>query len=127
MIDLEKLDRLRADAEFHAKTGRAWQASARDVIDLLDHIAQLEKDVDQQKGRADFWNARARVHRKARSKLFLQVRELEKDARRWNAATRNMELNDVCVVVYDNFGDGRTVTGEDADKAIDTAMEEKHG
>ena len=53
--------------------------------------------------------------------------QLEKDARRWNAATRNMALNDVCVVVYDNFGDGRTVTGEEADQVIDTAMEAKHG
>ena len=59
--------------------------------------------------------------------LLDHIAALEKDAGRWNAATRNMALNDVCVVVYDNFGDGRTVTGEDADKAIDTAMESKHG
>lgn len=121
MIDLEKL---------REKTQECYgvvMISESEFIALLDYAAQLEKDVDQQKGRADFWNARARVHRKARSKLFLQVRELEKDARRWNAATRNMALNDVCVVVYDNFGDGRTVTGEDADKAIDTAMESNHG
>lgn len=55
--------------------------------------------------------------------LIDRIAALEKDAARWNAATRNMELNDVCVVVYDNFGDGRTVTGEEADQAIDTAME----
>lgn len=55
--------------------------------------------------------------------LLDHIAALEKDAARWNAATRNMELNDVCVVVYDNFGDGRTVTGEEADQAIDTAME----
>lgn len=55
--------------------------------------------------------------------LLDHIAALEKDAARWNAATRNMELNDICVVVYDNFGDGRTVTGEEADQAIDTAME----
>lgn len=55
--------------------------------------------------------------------LLDHITALEKDAARWNAATRNMELNDICVVVYDNFGDSRTVTGEDADEAIDTAME----
>lgn len=55
--------------------------------------------------------------------LIDRIAALEKDAARWNAATRNMELNDVCVVVYDNFGDARTVTGEEADQAIDTAME----
>lgn len=49
MIDLEKLDELRSDAEFHAKTGRAWSASALDVIDLLDHIAALEKDAGRYK------------------------------------------------------------------------------
>ena len=59
--------------------------------------------------------------------LLDHIAQLEKDAARWNAATRNMELNDICVVVYDNFGDGRTVTGEEADQAIDTAMEAKHG
>ena len=59
--------------------------------------------------------------------LLDHIVQLEKDAARWNAATRNMELNDICVVVYDNFGDGRTVTGEEADQAIDTAMEAKHG
>lgn len=55
--------------------------------------------------------------------LVQYIAALEKDAARWNAATRNIELNDICVVVYDNFGDGRTVTGQEADQAIDTAME----
>ena len=59
--------------------------------------------------------------------LLDHIAQLEKDAARWNAATRNMELNDICVVVYDNFGDGRAVTGEEADQAIDTAMESNHG
>ena len=59
--------------------------------------------------------------------LLDHIAQLEKDAARWNAATRNMELHDICVVVYDNFGDSRIVTGEEADQAIDTAMEAKHG
>ena len=38
------------------------------------------------------------------------------------AATRNMEINDVAVVIYDQLGDDRTVTGDEADAAIDAAI-----
>lgn len=73
----------------------------------------------------DQWDAIEHIQELAQHVAILQsnITQLEKDAARWNAATRNMELNDICVVVYDNFGDGRTVTGQEADQAIDTAME----
>ena len=45
-----------------------------------------------------------------------------RDAERWRAATRNMEINDVAVVIYDQLGDDRTVTGDEADAAIDAAI-----
>ena len=121
MIDLEKL---------REKTQECYgvvMISESEFIALLDYAAQLEKDVDQQNGRADFWNARARVHRKARSKLFWQVRKLEKDAGRWRAVAHLVDLNDFAVVEYDNFGDSRVITGDEADSLIDTAMEAKHG
>lgn len=107
MIDLEKL---------REKTQECYgvvMISESEFIALLDYAAQLEKDVDQQKGRADFWNARARVHRKARSKLFLQVRELEKDAGRWRMLPAFLEDHQIDYV--------RLVCD------IDTAMESNHG
>lgn len=75
MIDLEKL---------REKTQECYgvvMISESEFIALLDYAAALEKDVSQHKDRAEFWRARARVHRKARSKLVWRVREMErKDA-----------------------------------------------
>ena len=102
--------------------------SAYDIDDAAEEveqrIAQLEKDVDQQKGRADFWNARARVHRKARSKLFLQVRELEKDAGRYRFLCEKYDVS----LLTTFFGNGCINKKiDDVNRAIDTAMEVKHG
>lgn len=51
-----------------------------------------------------------------------QAQDGQRDAERWKAATRNMEINDVAVVVYDRYGNDRTVIGDEADAAIDAAI-----
>lgn len=116
MIDLEKL---REQAPYVGLIDV-------ELIELLDHIAQLEKDVDQQKGRADFWNARARVHRKARSKLVLQVRELDKDAGRYQWLKNKGRYCDWRVEQEKN-GWMTTHSASTLDQAIDIAMESNHG
>lgn len=55
--------------------------------------------------------------------LQSRIADLEQDAARWKAATRDLDINDVAVVVYDKYGDERVVTGDDADSAIDAAMQ----
>ena len=59
--------------------------------------------------------------------LLDHIAQLEKDAGRWRAVAHTVDLNDFAVVEYDNFGDSRIITGDEADSLIDTAMEEKHG
>lgn len=55
--------------------------------------------------------------------LKARIAELEKDARRWRAATRDMEINDIAVYCIDKYGYDRIVVGDEADAAIDTAMQ----
>lgn len=55
--------------------------------------------------------------------LQSRIEELEKDARRWRAATRDMEINDIAVYCIDKYGYDRIVVGDEADAAIDTAMQ----
>lgn len=45
-----------------------------------------------------------------------------RDAERWREATRNTEITEIGVAVFDNDGDYRVVTGEAADSAIDAAI-----
>ena len=89
MIDLEKLREVMIDLR---DKDYNHGASPTEVLELIDHIAQLEKD-----------------------------------AGRWRAVAHTVDLNDFAVVEYDNFGDSRIITGDEADSLIDTAMEEKHG
>lgn len=142
MIDLEKLRKL---SVLYEVDNQPMKIDVDLFRELLDHIAQLEKYesrlITERDHRDDVidrmadavlgsdrheWTSAYDID-DAAEEVEQRIAQLEKDAARWNAATRNMELNDICVVVYDNFGDGRTVTGEEADQAIDTAMEAKHG
>ena len=59
--------------------------------------------------------------------LLDHIAQLEKDAGRWRAVAHTVDLNDFAVVEYDNFGDSRIITGDEADSLIDAAMEAKHG
>lgn len=72
MIDLEKLREL---AEDDVKRGRQWSTNSRDVLMLLDHIAALEKEVQEQ----------CRVNgmgSEREASLLSRVAALEKDAER---------------------------------------------
>lgn len=54
--------------------------------------------------------------------LVDQLQAAQKDASRWRQATRNYEIQDVAVVVYDKYGHEMLVMEDEADAAIDAAM-----
>lgn len=126
-IDLEKL---REMAEDDIKRGRQWSTNSRDVLMLLDHIAELEKSENKLGSVIDKlrlmhkaeiheqWMPLVANYRGQCEGLQAEVSALEKDAARYQFLRDSS-----CKDLWDKLMNTFPFAHSSFDRAIDTAME----